>query len=83
MAFDSRDKRAAAMGSPFMPMMPAADGETLSEADRKMAIGVYPVVIPSLSGVASITITARNVPKSNWLNIKPVTSDWLNIAEAS
>jgi len=41
MAFDTRDKRASAMATFILPLLPDPDGLAFSQADRQMVLGVY------------------------------------------
>ena len=41
MAFDTRDKRAAALAMFIMPSLPDPDGAAFSQSDRQMVQGVY------------------------------------------
>ena len=45
MAFDTRDKRAAAAAMLFLPAFPDPDGLAFSQGDRQMVVGVYPGIL--------------------------------------
>jgi|GEM_PF-2436113 len=51
MAVDTRDKRASAtsVGMPYLPHLPAPDGDPSEQGDRAQAAGLYRGILPSLA----------------------------------
>lgn len=51
MAIDTRDERAGAQGTHWIPVYPLGDG-SIGQADRQQSAGVYPgILAPSASAV--------------------------------
>jgi len=58
--FDTRDKRAAAMGMILFPMMPNPDGLAFSQGDRKMVQGIYPFEITGITVGGNVGLRGRH-----------------------
>jgi len=58
--FDTRDKRAAAMGMILFPMMPNPDGLAFSQGDRKMVQGIYPFEVTGITVGGDIGLRGRH-----------------------